>query len=68
MYSLIFGSTLLEAKAFKHWVTSDVLPTIRKHGFYASDDVIESFLNDPDMAIGAFSKLKAEKEKIIRLE
>ena len=68
MYSLIFGSTLPEAKAFKHWVTSDVLPTIRKHGFYASDAVLESFLNDPDMAIGAFSKLKAEKEKIIRLE
>ena len=68
LYALIFGSEKPEAKAFKHWVTSDVLPTIRKHGFYASDDVIESFLNDPDMAIGAFSKLKAEKEKIIRLE
>lgn len=68
LYALIFGSEKPEAKAFKHWVTSEILPTIRKHGFYASDDVIESFLNDPDMAIGAFSKLKAEKEKIIRLE
>lgn len=68
LYALIFGSEKPEAKAFKHWVTSEILPTIRKHGFYASDDVIESFLNDPDMAIDAFSKLKAEKEKIIRLE
>ena len=68
MYSLILSSKKPEAKDFKHWVTSDVLPTIRKHGFYASDAVLESFLNDPDMAIGAFSKLKAEKEKIIRLE
>lgn len=68
LYSLILSSKKPEAKAFKHWVTSEILPTIRKHGFYASDDVIESFLNDPDMAIGAFSKLKAEKEKIIRLE
>ena len=68
MYALIFGSTLPEAKAFKHWVISDVLPTIRKHGFYASDDVLESFLNDPDMAIGAFSKLKEEREKVKKLE
>lgn len=68
MYALIFGSTLPEAKAFKRWVTSDVLPSVRKHGFYASDDVLESFINDPDMAIGAFSKLKAERDKVKKLE
>ena len=68
LYALIFGSEKPEAKAFKHWVTSEILPTIRKHGFYASDDVLESFINDPDMAIGAFSKLKAERDKVKKLE
>lgn len=68
MYSLILSSKKPEAKAFKHWVTSDVLPTLRKHGFYASDDVLEQFLNDPDMAIGAFTKLKEARDKVSQLE
>lgn len=34
LYSLIFGSKLEKAKRFKHWVTSEVLPCIRKHGGY----------------------------------
>ena len=68
LYSLILSSKKPEAKAFKHWVTSDVLPTLRKHGFYASDDVLEQFLNDPDMAIGAFTKLKEARDKVRELE
>ena len=68
MYALIFSSSRPEAKAFKHWVTSEILPAIRKHGFYASDDVLERFLNDPDMAVGAFSKLKEERDKVRTLE
>ena len=59
LYSLIFGSRLESAKEFKHWVTSDVLPAIRKHGAYAVDEL----LNDPDMAIKAFTALKEEREK-----
>ena len=35
LYALIFGSRLESAKRFKHWVTSEVLPAIRKHGMYA---------------------------------
>ena len=68
MYALIFSSSRPEAKAFKHWVTSEILPAIRKHGIYASDDVLESFINDPDKAIGAFTKLKAERDKVRKLE
>ena len=68
MYALIFSSSRPEAKAFKHWVTNEILPSIRKHGFYASDDVLESFINDPDKAIGAFSKLKTERDKVRKLE
>ena len=59
LYALIFGSKLESAKRFKHWVTSEVLPSIRKHGVYAVDEL----LNNPDMAIKAFSALKEEREK-----
>lgn len=45
LYALIFGSKLDSAKRFKHWVTSEVLPAIRKHGAYAVDEL----LNNPDM-------------------
>ena len=51
MYSLIFGSKLESAKQFKKWVTSDVLPSIRKHGMYATEATVESMLNDPENAI-----------------
>ena len=59
LYSLILSSKLPNAKKFKRWVTSDVLPSIRKHGMYAVDDLI----NNPDMAIKAFEALRDEREK-----
>lgn len=59
LYSLIFGSKLESAKRFKYWVTSEVLPLIRKHGVYAVDELLEN----PDMAIKAFTALKEEREK-----
>lgn len=59
LYSLILSSKLPTAKRFKHWVTSEVLPTIRKHGAYAVDDL----LDDPDLAIKAFTALKEERAK-----
>lgn len=59
LYALIFGSRLESAKRFKHWVTSEVLPAIRKHGVYAVDEL----LNNPDMAIKAFTALKEERER-----
>ena len=59
LYSLILGSKLSTAKRFKHWVTADVLPAIRKHGVYAMDDL----LNDPDALITALTAYKEEKEK-----
>lgn len=58
VFCLIFGSKLESAQMFKRWVTSDVLPMIRKHGVYAVDEL----LNDPDLAIKAFTALKEEKE------
>ena len=62
LYSLILVSKLESAKKFKHWVTSEVLPSIRKHGMYATEDL----LNNPDLAIKAFTALKEEREKTDR--
>ncbi len=59
LYSLILSSKLPKAKEFKRWVTSEVLPSIRKHGMYAVDDLI----NNPELAIQAFTALKEEREK-----
>lgn len=59
LYSLILSSKLPKAKQFKRWVTSEVLPSIRKTGMYATDEL----LNNPDLAIKAFTALKEEREK-----
>ena len=59
LYSLILSSKLPTAKKFKRWVTSEVLPSIRKTGMYATDEL----LNNPDLAIKAFTALKEEREK-----
>lgn len=64
LYSLIIGSKLPSARKFKRWVTSEVLPAIRKHGMYAVDDL----LDNPDFAIRAFTALKEEREKRKALE
>ncbi|MDY5173602.1 phage antirepressor [Enterococcus faecium] len=57
LYSLILKSKLPSAKKFKRWVTSEVLPQIRKHGMYATDDL----LNNPDLLIEVATKLKEER-------
>lgn len=59
LYSLILSSKMPNAKKFKRWVTSEVLPAIRKHGMYATDEL----LSNPDFAIAAFTALKEEREK-----
>lgn len=63
LYSLIISSKLPEAKEFKHWITSDVLPSIRKHGMYATDDTIEQIMNNPEFGIKLLTALKDEREK-----
>lgn len=61
VYSLIFGSKLESAKRFKHWVTSEVLPSIRKHGAYATDATIDNIIADPDFGIRLLQELKDER-------
>lgn len=63
LYSLILTSKLESAKKFKHWVTSEVLPSIRKHGAYMTDVTIERLADNPDLLIELCNKLKAERQK-----
>ncbi|MDN6409290.1 MAG: phage antirepressor [Tetragenococcus halophilus] len=63
MYALIFGSKLPKAKEFKRWVTSEVLPSIRKHGTYMTAETIEKALTDPDTIIQLATTLKEEREQ-----
>lgn len=63
LYKLIFQSRKSEAEKFADWVTSEVLPSIRKHGAYMSSEVIEKTLMDPDYLIQLATNLKEEKTK-----
>ena len=63
MYSLVLGSRLPQAKQFKHWVTTEVLPSIRKHGAYMTTATIEKVMNDPDSWIRLLTTLKEERQQ-----
>lgn len=67
LYSLVMSSKLPDAKKFKRWVTSEVLPSIHKHGAYMTPDTIEKILYNPDFIIRLASDLKEEREKNKRL-
>lgn len=62
LYSLILSSKLPTAKKFKHWVTSEVLPAIHKHGGYLTDEKLEEVLSDPDTIIKLATQLKEERK------
>lgn len=64
LYRLISHSKLPAAEQFEKWIFDEVLPSIRQHGLYATDQL----LNDPDLAIAAFTSLKKEREKAKALE
>lgn len=68
LYSLILKSRKPEAKEFKHWVTHEVLPSIRKHGIYATETTIDHILADPDFGIRLLTDLKNERAKRIKAE
>lgn len=63
LYSLILSSKLPSAKRFKKFVTSEVLPSLRKHGMYATEETIDKILSNPDFGIRLLSELKEEREK-----
>lgn len=68
LYSLILSSKLPTAKKFKHWITAEVIPSIRKHGAYMTEQTIEQALTNPDFLIQLATQLKTEKEKNKSLE
>ena len=68
LYSLILSSKLPSAKRFKRWVTAEVLPSIRQHGLYAKDDLIEKVIADPDYGIRLFTALKESRQRERALE
>lgn len=68
LYSLVLGSKLPNAKKFKRWVTSEVLPAIRKHGGYLTAEKVEEALLNPDVLIRLATELKDEREARLALE
>lgn len=68
MYQLIFKSKLDSAERFQNWVTSEVLPTIRRHGAYMTTETIEKTLQDPDFIIKMATQLKTDREARLKAE
>lgn len=68
LYELIFASRKLEAKTFKRWVKQEVLPSIRKHGAYMTNETIEKVITSPDFLIQLATNLKEEQEARRRAE
>ena len=64
LYSLIISSKMPNAKKFKRWVTNDVLPSIRQHDVYATDDFLSKTLEDPAWAISVLQRLKAKQQQV----
>lgn len=63
VYKLVFKSHKPNAEAFTDWIADEVLPSIRKHGMYATDNVIDNILNNPDFGIKLLTELKEERTK-----
>lgn len=68
LYGLVLKSRKPEAKEFKRWVTHEVLPSIRKHGAYMTQQTIDKALTSPDFLIQLATRLKEEQEKVKALE
>ena len=68
LYKLIMRSRKPEAKEFQRWITHEVLPTIRKHGIYATETTIDQILANPDFGIRLLTSLKEERAKRIEAE
>lgn len=68
LYNVILRSDKPQAKPFRKWVTSEVLPSIRKHGGYLTPEKVEEALLNPDTLIRLATDLKAEREKRMQLE
>ena len=68
LYNVILRSDKPQAKPFRKWVTSEVLPTIRRHGAYMTEQTIEKALTNPDFLIQLATQLKSEQKQRRKLE
>lgn len=68
LYSLILSSKLPGAKRFKRWVTAEILPSVREHGAYMTEDTIDRMIASPEFGIKLLTELKAEQDKRKALE
>lgn len=68
LYNAIIGSKVEGARAFKRWVTHEVLPSIRRHSVYATESMVDAMLADPDAMIRTLTALKEERAKRAQLE
>ena len=63
LYNVIIRSDKPEAKPFRKWITSEVLPSIRKHGAYMTPETLEAAILNPDLLIRLCTALKDEQDK-----
>ncbi|EQB3099688.1 phage antirepressor KilAC domain-containing protein [Clostridium botulinum] len=68
LYSLAFNSKLQSAKEFTKWVKKEILPSIRRHGAYMTENVLDEVINNPDFGIKLLTELKKEKEEKKKLQ
>ena len=67
LYSLMLSCRLASGKSFKRWITAEVLPTIRKNGFYITDPLLQQFARDPDFAHAVVDALYEQTDRVNKL-
>lgn len=68
LYRLVFGSKLPTAEKFTDWVTTEILPSIRKHGAYMTENTLENMIASPEFGIKLLTALQEEREQRVKLE
>ena len=63
LYNLILGSRKPEAKAFRRWITHEVLPSIRRHGIYATNSALKKFLDNPELIMELGAVMLRERDR-----
>lgn len=68
LYTLVMRSRKAEVQDFRRWITQKVIPTIRKHGMYATDSVLDQIVGNPQFGIRLLTELKNERDQRLALE
>lgn len=68
VYRLIIRSKLPAAQQFERWAVEEILPAIRKKGIYATDELLDEMIGDPELGIRLFLELQAEQKRCLMIE